>query len=315
VFLGDRASEFSDRLFARLTETPALLVGVLDSPPRAGSSTNPVRRAVLPGGARDFVEFAGRAGIPTRRPRDPSSTAARRWLRQLAPDLFVSAGFFGILKAQTLAIPALAPINFHASLLPAYRGKHPVFWALFHGEKRTGITAHVMTELLDQGPVVYQRTVRVRARDSVPTLYARIIDAGLPLVDRLVADAICGKVPTRPQADCGASYFSSPTDNEFSIDWSMPAAKIETRVRAAPGRCFFLRGDERVRLLRVRAARDRDGSVRLEAGEFALCRNRLKVGTGAGGLWLEELTVDGVQKSGKVWYAEVLVRSPGVRRR
>lgn len=305
VFLGDRASEFSNRFFAHILETPAELRAVMDSPPRTGASMNPSRGDLLPGGAGDFFEYAKQAGIPTRRPHNPNSAATCDWLRRLAPDLVVSVGFFGILKAGMLSIPRLAAVNFHASLLPAYRGKHPVFWALFHGEQRTGITAHIMSERIDEGEIIYQRAVPVRAHDSVATLYARVIAAGLPLVDQLIGDAARGKIPMQPQPSAEASCFSSPTDEDFRIDWTMSATALEARIRAAEGKCFFAHGQQCIHVREAALARAAGNREPLKAGRFAVHSGRLKIGTGKGELWLVGVAVDGVQLTGVQWHSQV----------
>lgn len=301
IFLGDRSSEFSNRFFAHLLETATDLVGVMDSPPGTGSSTNPCRAEILPGGASDFVAYARMVGIPARRPRHPNSYATQAWVCRLVPDLVVSVGFSGILKANLLTIPKLGAVNFHASLLLAFRGRHPVFWALFHGAKRTGISAHFMSSCVDEGPIVYQRAVPVRARDSVATLYARVIAAGLPLVDRLIGAAARGKIPMRPQPGREASYFSSPTDGDFRIDWTISATALEARIRAAGGKCFFIHGQQRVHVREARPARASGRGAPLKAGQFTVRGDWLKVGTGDGELWLDHVAVDGVQLTGLQW--------------
>ncbi len=73
----------------------------------------------------------------------------------LCPDMFVAVGYTDLLRAPLLAVPRILAANFHASLLPAYRGRHPVFWALRHGERWAGLTVHVMDEGFDTGDVLY----------------------------------------------------------------------------------------------------------------------------------------------------------------
>lgn len=197
IFLGDRQSEFSNALFAALLATRAELVGVVDSPPRAGRSSNPARGATLAGGACDFMEYARRLRLPRRRPRVVNSAACRRWLRRLRPDLMLSVGFFGILREETLRIPSLPPVNFHASLLPELKGKHPVARALEQGARRTGITVHVMAEAVDAGATIYQKVVEIQPGDTVRALYERVIVAACPLIARLVRDAAQGRLAGR----------------------------------------------------------------------------------------------------------------------
>jgi methionyl-tRNA formyltransferase len=188
VFLGDRKSEFSNRLFAILLQTTACVVGVVDSPPRTDRSANRIRKAILPNGAADFMDYAQQLHLPHRRPRSVNSRQCRLWLRRLSPELMISAGFFGILHGETLAITTLPPVNFHASLLPAFQGKHPVARALAQGAKQTGITVHTMTEEIDNGEIIYQHTVAILPDDTIDNLYDRIIQAAVPLMELLVKD-------------------------------------------------------------------------------------------------------------------------------
>ena len=144
-------------------------------------------------------------------------------MRRLSPDLLIAAGYSQVLGEQILSIPRLLPVNFHASLLPAYRGKHPVFWALRNGERWAGLTVHVMDAGLDTGDILYQVRVRTRAQDSVATLYDRIMDRSVNLVGLLVKDAEEGTLGPRPQPEVGASYYSSVDEDDFRLDWTRDA--------------------------------------------------------------------------------------------
>jgi len=142
-----------------------------------------------------------------------------------------------------LGIPRIVAANFHASLLPAYRGKHPVFWALRHGERSAGLTVHVMDPHIDTGDVLYRTKVRTRRRDSVATLYSRIMDRSVALVPRLVEDAVAGRLRPEKQGAEGASYYSSTTAEDFRLDWTSDRRALLRWIRATPSKCWFsLRG-------------------------------------------------------------------------
>jgi methionyl-tRNA formyltransferase len=233
VFWGNSASSFSARHFAALLETPAELVGVVDVPPSRRDTTNP-----LPEDLPDPVETAHERGIPTFEPDSPNEAGFINALTELQPDLFMAAGYALILKAATLAVPRILAANFHASLLPDYRGKHPVFWALRNGEKWAGLTVHAMDTGIDTGDILYQVKVRTRRDDSVTSLYERIMARSLPLVGQLVADASLGCIPRQPQPTGAGSYYSSTSEEDFRLDWNQPAERIRRFVTATPGRCF-----------------------------------------------------------------------------
>ena len=201
VFFGTASGAFSNRHFAALLGAPCEVVAVVDAPPGGPASTNTAASTSR------FVDEAARRGIPVFAPIRPGAADFREALTALQPDLFLAAGYTGIFKAPLLAVPRLFTANFHASLLPAYRGLHPLFWALRNGERQVGITVHVVDEGIDTGDILYQAPVAVAAGDTVSALYERVMALSLPLVARLVRDATADALAPRPQGSEGASYY------------------------------------------------------------------------------------------------------------
>ncbi len=233
VYFGNSHTAFSNRHFDALTQTSADVVAFVDSPATAVSTD---RRATLDFPVKDSVESRG---IRYFQPTDVNDQAFVDDCRRLEPDLFIAVGYTLKLGSELLSVPRVAAVNFHASLLPAYRGLHPVFWALHHGERTSGVTVHHLDAGLDTGPIAYQAPVRVRRRDSVETLYDRIISRSLPLVGRVVRAAQNGLLPRRFQDNQRASYFSKVRDRHYRIDWRQPAGTIESRVYSAPGKFYI----------------------------------------------------------------------------
>jgi methionyl-tRNA formyltransferase len=156
--------------------------------------------------------------------------------------------------------------NFHASLLPAYRGKHPVFWALRHGEPWCGLTVHEMGPGLDTGDIIFQVRVPTRETDSVSALYDRIMAESIPLVPRLAACVEAGSVPRTPQPSEGASYFGATVEDDFRLDWVMDAAVLARWIAATPGQCFADSGIDRLFFLDARVTEAMGG---VEPGTIA----------------------------------------------
>ena len=233
VFFGNSQSVFSNRHFQALTETPCELVGVVDVPPSKRASTNPATTDFP-----SFVEVARQQEVPVFEPASPNLPEFVKAISNLSPDLFVAIGYANLLKEDILAVPRILPVNFHASLLPAYRGKHPVFWALRNGERWAGLTVHVMDTGIDTGDILYQVRVRTRKRDSVATLYDRIMAQSVKLVGRLIEDAQKGTLRHTPQPESGASYYSSVHEDDFRLDWSWDAEQLRRWIQISPGQCF-----------------------------------------------------------------------------
>ncbi len=233
VFFGNSHSAFSNRHFQALMETRCELVGLVNVPPSKRTSTNPAA-ADFP----SFVEVARQHGLRIFEPASPNQSEFVKAVRDLSPDLFVAVGYTNLLKEQILSVPRILSVNFHASLLPAYRGKHPVFWTLRHGERWAGLTVHVMDIDLDTGDILYQVRVRTRKRDSVAILYDRIMEKSVKLMGRLIEDAEKGILRRTPQPESGASYYSSVHEDDFRIDWTRDAGQLRCWIQTSPGQCF-----------------------------------------------------------------------------
>jgi methionyl-tRNA formyltransferase len=234
VFFGNSESAFSNRHFQALWEAPCQVAGVVDVPPAKRSSTN----TRPPGDLPNFLGLAREQGVVAFEPASPNLPEFVQAMRELEPDLFIAVGYMNLLKEDILSVPRILAANFHASLLPAYRGKHPVFWALRNGERWSGLTVHAMDAGLDTGDILYQVRVRTRKRDTVASLYDRIMERSLELVLRLIRDAGQGKLHRRPQSELGASYYSSVSPEDFKLDWARDAEQLRRWIQTSPGQCF-----------------------------------------------------------------------------
>jgi methionyl-tRNA formyltransferase len=223
-------------------------------------------------------------GISALAPDDPADPGFLAQLRSMAPDLFLAVGYSQILKPPTLAIPHLAAVNFHASLLPEYRGKHPVFWTLRDGRPWAGLTAHWMDPGIDTGDIIYQVKVRTHRRDTVASLYERIIVKSVALVGRLVANAERGSIPRHPQPAGRGSYFSSIKEDDFHIDWNWSAEKIRRHIAMSPGQCFARLGGKRLFFCQADTVKETKKGP--PGAILKLGRTRCTIAAGEGALWI-----------------------------
>ena len=288
IYFGNSRTVFSNRHLEALTHTSADVVAFVDSP-AASISTD--QRGPVDSYIREALADQG---IPYLRPaslNDPEFVAD---CGRLEPDLFVAVGYTLKLGGPLLSVPKVGAVNFHASLLPAYRGLHPVFWALYNGERVSGVTVHHLDAGLDTGPIAFQVRVNVRRRDSVAALYDRVILRSLPLIRRVVRAARHGGLPSRPQDDLGASYFSKVRDEHHRVDWRQPARIIEARVYSAPGKFYLESAGRRLYLSDVDA---RDKSYSREPGTVVRTdRFGAIVAAGCGSVRLSRVLIDGKLK-------------------
>jgi phosphoribosylglycinamide formyltransferase-1 len=138
------------------------------------------------------VCVADREDVPRRAERQLRLLDA---IRRARTDLVVLAGFDEILLPEFVAEYGGRMLNTHPSLLPAFGGTlHAVAQALEHGVKISGCTVHVVTDELDNGPILLQRCVEVHDDDTVDTLHARILDQEHSLVCEAVRAFAEGRV-------------------------------------------------------------------------------------------------------------------------
>jgi phosphoribosylglycinamide formyltransferase-1 len=164
-------------------------------------------------------------------PYDRSDRVA--WERQLAEavratgaQLVVLAGFMRILTATFLVHWPDRVVNVHPSLLPAFRGAHAVEEAIATGVRITGVTVHLVDELVDHGPIIAQEAVEVASADTAASLHERLHAVEHRLLPRCVdllarglvhvddGRAVIADLPADPPADLPATLRTSMTSPE-----------------------------------------------------------------------------------------------------
>jgi methionyl-tRNA formyltransferase len=194
---------------------------------------------------------AAAGGIALAKPerlRGNSELVAR--IAQAAPDVGVVVAYGKLLPTPLLDLPRLSFVNVHASLLPKYRGASPVQAAILAGDRETGIVTMRVVPELDAGPIYLERRVAIGERERADSLSARLAAAGGALLVETLRGLEGGSVSATPQV--GEPSFCRPVRREDGeVDWTLPAAAIERRLRAYtpwPGLYTFL-ADERVKIL------------------------------------------------------------------
>jgi len=187
-------------------------------------------------------------------PDDPNASAFADRIAALRPDFLFSFYYRQMLKPALLALPARGALNMHGSLLPRYRGRAPVNWAVLHGERETGATLHYMVEKPDAGAIVAQQAVPILPDDTALEVFGKVTVAAELALDRVVPDLLAGRAPAIVQDLSRGSYFSGRRPEDGRIDWSRSAREIHDLVRAVappyPGAFTDVQG-RRVRILRT----------------------------------------------------------------
>ena len=203
--------------------------------------------------------LAARHGIACIAPEDPNAPDVVARVARLAPDFVFSFYYRLLLKAPLLAIPKRGALNMHGSLLPRYRGRAPVNWAILHGERETGATLHYMTPKPDDGDIVAQEAVAIGPDETGAEVIDKVSAAAERVLARILPRLLDGTAPRRVQDPMQASYFGRRTPEDGRIDWSQPARRIHDLVRAVappyPG-AFTDVGGRRLSILRTRVLDD-----------------------------------------------------------
>jgi len=208
--------------------------------------TLPAERAASTSGFVDLEPLARAHGIEVRRCADINSADAVRHVRELRPDLMVVTGWTRLLSAELLGVPRRGVVGFHASLLPRYRGRAPVNWAILRGEARTGNTMMYLDAGTDTGDIIDQQAVPIGPDDTCATVYAKVGEAGADMLGRHLRALLDGTAPRRPQGPADGPPLPKRTPGMGITDWNRPARAVHDWIRALtwpyPGAFGFLAG-------------------------------------------------------------------------
>ncbi|MCP5249050.1 MAG: formyltransferase [Candidatus Accumulibacter sp.] len=242
------------------------------------------------------ADLAGDYDLPVATPADPNSPEFIARVQALQPAFFFSFYYRLMLSPALLALATHGGYNMHGSLLPRYRGRVPVNWALIHGERETGATLHRMVEKPDAGEIVGRQAVPILPDDTAGEVFAKVTVAAELLLDRVLPELLAGTAPLLlPELGAG-SYFGGRQAEDGRIDWRQPAAVVHNLIRAVappyPG-AFFELGNRRIVISRS-LARPRDARPHSAGPELYAEGNRLLARCADGGvLRILALELDG----------------------
>lgn len=148
------------------------------------------------------------------------------------PDLIFSFYYRRMLPNALLGLAGRAALNMHGSLLPKYRGRAPINWAILNGEIETGATLHYMTDKPDAGAIVAQRAVPICPDDTALDVFRKVCSVAEIILDESLPAIADGAIRSRPQDLANGSYFGARRPEDGIIDWSQAAFRIHDLVRA-----------------------------------------------------------------------------------
>ena len=289
VFMG--TPRLAAHILSRLIEASGsdfVIAGVVtrpDQPRNRGLRVEPSETALI----------AARHGIPTLKPLKIRTPEFLAELKALDPDLLAIAAYGRILPNSILEAPRIMPLNVHASLLPRHRGAAPIEGALLAGDRESGVTIMRVTEKMDAGPILLQRSLALAPDETQGSLKEKLAELGASaLIDALLA-LRRGELTETPQDESRATYTSPITKEQAVIDWNADADAIERMIRAYDpwpiARTTF--GGQELLLWRARVANEATGSEDTPAGALMSLKPEPIVKCGRGTLVLTEVQAPG----------------------
>ena len=203
------------------------VVGVYVAPEKPGQKADPLKEAALA------------AKLPIYQPDSYKKPEVWEEFKALKPDLQVMAFVTLFVPEEFLKLPTHGSIQYHPSLLPAYRGASAINWPIIKGEKETGLSIFWPDNGLDTGDVLIQKKTPISPTDTLGTVYFdRLFPMGVEAMLEAVDLVKSGKAPRTKQDESKATYEGRCGADNAKIDWGKPWELIDRLIRGcnpAPG--------------------------------------------------------------------------------
>jgi methionyl-tRNA formyltransferase len=218
ILIGQAA--FAEKTLDKLVSKGEEVAAVFCPPDAPGGKFDPVKQRAL------------QLGIPVCQHKTMKAPEVREQFLALQADLAILAFVTQIVPLPVFNAPRLGSICFHPSLLPKYRGRSAINWALIKGESRTGVTLFWVDEGIDTGPILLQKEVEVDPDDTTGTLYFnKLFPVGVEAIGEAVDLIKTGNPPRIVQDESRANYDPPCGDEHARIDWSKPAQEVYNLIR------------------------------------------------------------------------------------
>lgn len=223
---------------------------------------------------------AEKHGIAVYQPEKLRDSDAEAVIKQLNPDIIVVAAYGQILPESILKLPRLGCVNIHASLLPRLRGAAPIQWAIYNGDKVTGITTMKMAKGLDTGDILEQAETEIGENETADSLHDRLSALGAKIIISTLNKLENGSITPRPQGD-EFTYAPLIKKSMGEIDFSKTAREIYNMIRAFtpwPSAFTMLNG----RRIKIVEAAVSDKTTKMPAGSVCFTDGAISAACGDG---------------------------------
>ena len=171
-------------------------------------------------------------GIPYIQPDASGLLDLLPQFEKIAPDYIFSFYYRNLIASDILAVARIAALNMHGSLLPKYRGRAPVNWAILHGETETGASLHIMEAKPDAGDIVGQVAVPIDPDEDATAVFSKVSKAAVQVIQTTLPELVQGRVPRTPNVLAKGSYFGGRKPEDGHIHWDQDAKQVHDLIRA-----------------------------------------------------------------------------------
>jgi len=289
VFMG--TPEFAVPSIRALHENGFNVVGAVTQPDRpAGRGHKLV--------ACPVKQYAESVGIPVFQFEKVKSAEGVACLKELAPDLMVTAAFGQLLTKEILDIPRHGTVNVHASLLPKYRGSAPINWCILNGETTAGVTTMLTDIGMDTGAMLLKAETEIGEMETAGELTARLPQIGADLLIETLR-VYPGSLQPTPQNEAESSYQPMLHKEMGRIDWNNSAEKIALQVRGLnPWPCAYTENENG--RIKIYLAKPCEAESAAEPGAVTVSdpKQGLKIACGEGWLEIIEMQAPNAKRMG-----------------
>lgn len=179
--------------------------------------------------ANAIKQWALARGLPVHQP-EKITPEVRAAYAASAPDLALVMAYGHILRDDFIGVPPLGTLNFHASLLPKYRGASPIQTSVACGEPETGVSLMRIVRQLDAGPVADREAVRIESTDTALEIEQKLAAACAPLLARALPRLIAGELVFVEQDHAAATFCRKLTKDDAALDFAQSATALAARI-------------------------------------------------------------------------------------
>lgn len=170
-------------------------------------------------------------GLEVYQPETMQTDEALQKVRDIEPDLIITAAFGQLLPEGVLEVPRYGALNVHASLLPKHRGGAPIHRAIMNGDSHTGVTIMYMAKKLDAGDIISSERIEIKDEDDTGILFHKLSHVGASLLMKTLPSVISGENERTEQDHDAATFSPNISKSDEIIDFNQDARDVFNTIR------------------------------------------------------------------------------------